>query len=69
MTTLLQACERRQWQLAELAADATDELPGTAPGHDGVTLTLSGYRILAAPATLACIDGVTAIRQLDDDLD
>lgn len=69
LTTVLQACERRQWQLAELAADAADELSGTSPGHAGATLTLSGYRILAAPGLLACVDGVTAIRQLDDDLD
>jgi putative Mg2+ transporter-C (MgtC) family protein len=32
-------------------------------------LTLSGRGILTAPAVLAGIDGVTAIRQLDDEPD
>jgi putative Mg2+ transporter-C (MgtC) family protein len=32
-------------------------------------LTLSGREILAAPTVLAGIEGVTAIRQLDDEPD
>jgi putative Mg2+ transporter-C (MgtC) family protein len=59
MTALLQACERRNWQLSELSADPTG----------GVLLTLSGNGILHASAVLAGIDGVTSIRQLDDDPD
>ena len=59
MSALLQACERRNWQLAELESDPTG----------GVLLTLSGNGILNAPNLLARIDGVTAIRQLDDDRD
>lgn len=59
MTSLLQACERRNWQLSELSADPTG----------GVLLTLSGNRIRHASAVLAGIDGVTSIRQLDDDPD
>jgi putative Mg2+ transporter-C (MgtC) family protein len=69
MTQLLQACERRQWQLAELTADAPGEPLGAAPGQSGVQLTLSGRGILNAPVVLAGIDGITAIRQLDDDPD
>ncbi|KUI40381.1 MgtC/SapB family protein [Mycobacterium sp. GA-2829] len=69
LTRVLQACERRDWQLAELAADASGEPLAAGPGQSGVSLTLSGYRILTAPSVLATIDGVTAIRQLDDDLD
>ncbi|WP_029115639.1 MgtC/SapB family protein [Mycobacterium sp. URHB0044] len=69
MTALLQACERRQWQLTELAADPPGEPLGAAPGQSGVMLTLSGTGILQAPAVLAGIDGVTAIRQLDEDPD
>ena len=38
-------------------------------GSGGVLLTLSGNGILTAPTLLAGIDGVTAIRQLDDDPD
>ena len=66
MHELLQACERRQWQLTELAADAPQGAPGAA-GQCGVMLTLSGSGILAAPTVLAGIDGVTAIHQLDTD--
>jgi putative Mg2+ transporter-C (MgtC) family protein len=67
MSRLLQICERRQWQLADLAADAASE--HIAAGSSGVMLTLSGREILAAPTVLAGIDGVTAIRQLDDEPD
>ncbi|WP_193047561.1 MgtC/SapB family protein [Mycolicibacterium baixiangningiae] len=69
LTRLLQACSRRQWQLTELAADAPGEPLGAGPGQTGVMLTLSGNRILTAPSVLATIDGVTAIRQIDDDPD
>jgi putative Mg2+ transporter-C (MgtC) family protein len=59
MSTLLLACERRNWQLAELESDPAG----------GVQLTLSGNGVLNAPTVLARIDGVTAIRQIDDDPD
>ena len=67
MSCLLQACDRHQWQLTDLAADAPGEHGRTA--NSGVLLTLSGRGILTAPTVLAGIDGVTAIRQLDDDPD
>ena len=69
MSRLLQACDRRQWQLTELTADPHGEPLGTAPGQSGVMLTLAGNGILNAPTVLAGIDGVTAIRQLDEDPD
>ena len=69
MTRLLQACDRRQWQLTELTVDTQGEPLGAAPGTSGVMLTLTGNGILSAPALLAGIDGVTAIRQLDEDPD
>ncbi|PXX04160.1 MgtC/SapB family protein [Mycolicibacterium moriokaense] len=67
MSGLLQTCEGRQWQLADLAADAASE--HIAAGSSGVMLTLSGRGILAAPTVLAGIEGVTAIHQLDDEPD
>jgi putative Mg2+ transporter-C (MgtC) family protein len=68
MSRLLQTCERRQWQLTDLAADAaTGPVGGQA--QSGVLMTLSGRGILGAPTMLATIDGVTAIHQLDDDPD
>jgi putative Mg2+ transporter-C (MgtC) family protein len=69
LTRLLQACDRRQWQLTELTADPPGEPLGTASGQTGVMLTLAGNGILTAPTVLASIDGVTAIRQLDEDPD
>lgn len=66
---LLQACERRQWQLAELTADPDGEPIAAPPGQAGVMLTLAGIGIINAPGVLATIDGVTAIRQLDEDRD
>ena len=69
MRQLLQACDRRQWQLTELAADAPGEPLGAPPGQSGVMLTLSGNGILTAPTVLAGIDGVTSIRQLEEDPD
>jgi putative Mg2+ transporter-C (MgtC) family protein len=67
MSRLLQACDGRQWQLTDLAADAAGEHIGA--GSAGVMLTLSGSGILSAPTVLAGIDGVTAIRQLGDEAD
>jgi putative Mg2+ transporter-C (MgtC) family protein len=66
---ILETCTRRDWQLTDLAADPEPEFLGAPPGHVGVMLMLSGTGILHAPAVLAGIDGVTGIRQLDDDPD
>jgi putative Mg2+ transporter-C (MgtC) family protein len=66
MSRLLEACDRRQWQLTDLAAEAGEHI---GVGNAGVLLTLSGRGILTAPTVLAGIDGVTAIRQLDDNPD
>ena len=66
ISQLLQACDRRQWQLTELSADAPG---GALPSQTGVVLTLSGNGIVHAPTVLAGIDGVSAILQLDDDPD
>jgi putative Mg2+ transporter-C (MgtC) family protein len=68
MSQLLQVCERRQWQLTDLAADAGGVTTG-GTAQSGVLLTLSGRGILNAPTVLGCLEGVTAIHQLDDDPD
>jgi len=67
MSRLLQACDRHQWQLTDLAADTAGE--HISAGSAGVMMTLSGRGILTAPTVLAGIDGVTAIRQLDEEAD
>src|SRR5437764_12243262 len=51
MSRLLQACDARQWQLTDLAADAPDEHVRAA--SSGVMLTLSGRGILTASTVLA----------------
>lgn len=66
---ILEACGRRNWQLTELAADPPGEPLGAPAGHVGVQLTLSGTGILKAPMLLADIDGVSGVRQLDEDPD
>ncbi|CDO06362.1 MgtC/SapB family protein [Mycolicibacterium cosmeticum] len=69
MTQLLAACDRRRWQLTELAADPGGK-PLDAPAHlSGAILTLAGNGVTQAPLVLAGIDGVTSIRQLDEDPD
>jgi putative Mg2+ transporter-C (MgtC) family protein len=65
MRQLLSACDRRQWQLTDLESEPL----GAAPGQTGLMMTLVGRGILNAPNVLAGIDGVTAIRQLDEDAD
>ena len=69
MTSVLHACDRRQWQLAELSLQAPGAALAAGPGHSGVELTISGRGVANAPTALAAIDGVTAIRLLDDDPD
>jgi putative Mg2+ transporter-C (MgtC) family protein len=59
MSKVLAVCDHRNWQLAELESEPTG----------GVLLTLSGNGVLNAPTVLAGIDGVLAIRQLDEDPD
>ena len=66
---VLEACSRRDWQLTDLAADPPGEPLGAPPGHVGVQMTLTGAGILKAPNMLAGIDGVSGVRQLDEDPD
>lgn len=66
MNKILQICDRHQWQLTELSSDA----PATEnSGEVGVLLTLAGTSILQAPTMLASVDGVTSLRQLDEEAD
>lgn len=69
LRAVLEACARRDWQLAELAADPQGEPLGAPVGHVGVQVTLSGAGVLKAPLVLAGIDGVSGVRQLDEDPD
>jgi putative Mg2+ transporter-C (MgtC) family protein len=71
---VMQACDAHGWQLTALAADPpgaprTDESRPAGPGEVGVAMTLSGAGVLRSTRVLATIDGVTAIDQLDDELE
>jgi putative Mg2+ transporter-C (MgtC) family protein len=66
MHQILQICDRHHWQLTELSSDA----PATeSSGQVGVLLTLAGTAILQAPTILAAVDGVTSLRQLNEEAD
>jgi putative Mg2+ transporter-C (MgtC) family protein len=66
MHQILQICDRHHWQLTELSSDS----PATEnSGQVGVLLTLAGTAILQAPTILAAVDGVTSLRQLDEEAD
>lgn len=69
LRAVLEACGRRDWQLTDLAADPLGEPLGAPAGHVGVQVTLSGAGVLKAPIVLAAIDGVSGVRQLDEDPD
>jgi putative Mg2+ transporter-C (MgtC) family protein len=66
---ILEACGRREWQVTEVATDPPGEPIGAPAGHVGVQLTLSGAGVLKAPLLLAEIEGVSGVRQLDEDPD
>lgn len=68
---LLQVCDSHRWQLASLVQDhpSTSAAGAASPGEVGVTMTLSGARVLEAGRILAAVDGVTRIDQLHDDSD
>jgi putative Mg2+ transporter-C (MgtC) family protein len=66
---ILEACGRRNWQVTEVATDPPGEPLGAPAGHVGVQVTLSGAGVLNAPLLLTDIDGVSGVRQLDEDPD
>lgn len=63
---VLQICDRHRWHLNEITSDLPTETPASNDTQVGVTMTLSGSGILAAPGILAQIGGITALRQLDE---
>lgn len=62
---LLRICGQRNWQLAELDADAHD----IDDGEVRVTMTLSGAKIACARQVFDDVDGVVAVLQAEDDPD
>jgi putative Mg2+ transporter-C (MgtC) family protein len=71
---LLGVCDVHRWHLTSLVQDhpssPQSSAPNTAlPDEVGITMTLSGLRVLEAGRVLAVVDGVTRIDQLHDDSD
>ncbi|MET0699012.1 MAG: MgtC/SapB family protein [Mycobacterium sp.] len=73
---LLSVCDLHSWHLTSLVQDhppsawsASSSQIVAAPGEVGITMTLSGARVLEAGRLLAAVDGVIRIDQLHDDSD
>jgi putative Mg2+ transporter-C (MgtC) family protein len=62
---LLRVCGQRNWQLTELDADAHD----IDDGEVGVTMTLSGAKMVNAGEVFANVDGVVAVLRAQDEAD
>lgn len=69
LRNLLAVCNRRNWQLADVETDPPGEPLGAPAGHVGVQMTLAGAGVMKAAMLLATIDGVSAIRQIQEDPD
>jgi putative Mg2+ transporter-C (MgtC) family protein len=73
---LLQVCDLHRWHLTSLVQDHQHGAQPAVPFQDaalrgevGITMTLSGVRVVEAGRVLAEVDGVTRIDQLHDDSD
>jgi putative Mg2+ transporter-C (MgtC) family protein len=62
---VLRICGQRKWHLFELDSAPHD----VDDGQVGVTLTLSGAKIVSAPEVFADVDGVIAVLQSEDEPD
>lgn len=67
---LLLACENHGWQVTSVvtAPGAGGVLDATAASGDvAVAITVSGTGVLRATRVLATVDGVSSVRQLEDE--
>ena len=62
---LLQVCGQRKWQLTELDADPHDY----ERDQVGLTMTLTGSKVITAAQVLASVDGVSAVVPAEEDPD
>lgn len=62
---LLQVCGQRKWQLTELDADPHDY----ERDQVGVTMTLTGSKIINAAQVLTNVEGVAAVLPADEEPD
>jgi putative Mg2+ transporter-C (MgtC) family protein len=67
---LLSACERRGWQVTSVVTERASGGLLEAPPESGdvaVAMTISGTGVLRATRVLATVDGVSSVRQLEDE--
>jgi len=69
MKELLTTCDRRRWQLTEMAAYPGLDAMEVSEQQSSAVLTLAGTGVNQAPLVLAGIPGVLSIRQLEEDPD
>lgn len=70
---LLGACERHGWQVSSVVTERASggllEAPPPESGDVAVAMTLAGTGVLRATRVLATVDGVSSVRQLDDEVE
>jgi putative Mg2+ transporter-C (MgtC) family protein len=66
---IVSACEKHGWQVGALvtSTESGGLVAEAAPGDVAVALTISGNGVLRAPGVLITLDGVSSVRQLDDE--
>jgi len=66
---ILSACEKYGWQISSVvtATESGGLLVAPAEGDVAVAMTITGAGVLRAPRVVATVDGVSSVRQLDDD--
>jgi putative Mg2+ transporter-C (MgtC) family protein len=69
---LLSACERDGWQVTSVVTGHVSEGGAAAPVEPGdvaVAMTVSGKGVLRVTRVLAMVEGVSSVKQLDEDLE
>ncbi len=67
---VLSACEKHGWQVTSVVTEraAGAALEGlAAPGDVGVAMTVAGTGVLRSTRVLATVDGVSSVRQVDEE--
>jgi putative Mg2+ transporter-C (MgtC) family protein len=68
---IVSECEKHGWQVGALvtSTESGGLVAAAAPGDVAVALTISGNGVLRAPGVLITLDGVSSVRQVDDEAD
>ena len=69
---VLSACERHGWQVTSVVTGHVSAGAAPAPAEPrdvAVAMTVSGKGVLRVTRVLAMVEGVSSVKQLDDDLE